>query len=954
MLFMNIMPKGSLRYMFMPELVTRINTLVLGGFQYIPFFIAIVYNIVRLLPSNHPYVNPVNIGRFGIRHVVAEAANHLAFERRYIDRILLFVLVLVGLAILFLQMALLIVAMVFPVAMAFPANWNGFFVVNPPLERNQDLAFIMLDLVFGVPEPATGVGGFFESCVGLPVPCEDNFGNGIIDANVGGTPLPAAVAPIQGPLSTGAWGQFPFPVHMGLHRLFGVYSNGLLVIAVIIASYFIATILAETAQSGTPFGRRFNKMWAPIRLVVAFGLLIPLATGLNSAQYLVLYAAKFGSAFATNGWKFFNNTLTENYLGAANDLIAVPTLPEVGRISQALFLARVCRYSYEFARGAPVGSGAPNTGSTSGAPDIRMYQILAQSKTPNAAEVTAGYSYNAAQAAADDMATSLTVRFGERDTTKYASERGHVKPYCGEIQFSLSDPRRNGAPIPPEPGPAMIQEYFWDLVRSMWHYGGALNAFEGGVVATPGDRANTLTWLAFNQVGPPVSPYPDVEYVAQVNTNVYNSFTTTVNNAVTAQLASPRWAGSWTGADPVYRKGWAAAGIWYNRIAEMNHPISVSVHALPSSSLQPLLLEELKAKKGQYNTGTNLEEIFKPVLSEVDDTATLLSAADGQKIASVMYEGYMVWTNGLGSTDQRSSGNPFVDAIAYLLGTNGLYDIRRNPNTHPLAQLVSMGRTLVQRAVDGIGFGFLTATGGIALALLKDTSGLGPLLSIISTFIFTMSMIGLTAGFILAYVVPFLPFIYFFFAVGGWVKGIFEAMVGAPLWALAHIRIDAQGLPGNAALNGYYLIFEIFLRPILCVFGLLAAISIYSALVAALNATFDIVVHNAGGFDVSAEVSIAPSFIDSMRGPIDEFFFTIIYAVIVYMMGMSSFKLIDTIPNNILRWMGQSVATFGDMREDPAQGLVGKAALGAQQITGKLGGGLAGYAKIGKTFSPGG
>ena len=82
MLFMNIMPKGSLRYMFMPELVTRINTLVLGGFQYIPFFIAIVYNIVRLLPSNHPYVNPVNIGRFGIRHVVAEAANHLAFERR--------------------------------------------------------------------------------------------------------------------------------------------------------------------------------------------------------------------------------------------------------------------------------------------------------------------------------------------------------------------------------------------------------------------------------------------------------------------------------------------------------------------------------------------------------------------------------------------------------------------------------------------------------------------------------------------------------------------------------------------------------------------------------------------------------------------------------------------------------------------------------------------------------
>ena len=50
------------------------------------------------------------------------------------------------------------------------------------------------------------------------------------------------------------------------------------------------------------------------------------------------------------------------------------------------------------------------------------------------------------------------------------------------------------------------------------------------------------------------------------------------------------------------------------------------------------------------------------------------------------------------------------------------------------------------------------------------------------------------------------------FAVGGWVKGLFEAMVGVPLWALAHIRIDGQGLAGDAALNGYFLIFEIFIH----------------------------------------------------------------------------------------------------------------------------------------------
>jgi len=58
------------------------------------------------------------------------------------------------------------------------------------------------------------------------------------------------------------------------------------------------------------------------------------------------------------------------------------------------------------------------------------------------------------------------------------------------------------------------------------------------------------------------------------------------------------------------------------------------------------------------------------------------------------------------------------------------------------------------------------------------------------------------------------------------------------------------------------------------------------------------------------------------------------------MLGMSSFKLVDTMPNNILRWMGQSVATFGDQREDPAANIVSRASMGSQQALGKIGQGL--------------
>ena len=44
----------------------------------------------------------------------------------------------------------------------------------------------------------------------------------------------------------------------------------------------------------------------------------------------------------------------------------------------------------------------------------------------------------------------------------------------------------------------------------------------------------------------------------------------------------------------------------------------------------------------------------------------------------------------------------------------------------------------------------------------------------------------------LAYVLPLIPFIYFTFAVLGWVLELFEAIAAMPLWALAHLRIEGD------------------------------------------------------------------------------------------------------------------------------------------------------------------
>ena len=56
------------------------------------------------------------------------------------------------------------------------------------------------------------------------------------------------------------------------------------------------------------------------------------------------------------------------------------------------------------------------------------------------------------------------------------------------------------------------------------------------------------------------------------------------------------------------------------------------------------------------------------------------------------------------------------------------------------------------------------------------------------------------------------------------------------------------------------------------------------------------------------------------------------------MLATASFKLIDSIPDNILRWGGIGVSAFGDTNQDALDGLQRYVAMGGmiqgQQITG--------------------
>ena len=953
------------KYAVMPQVLPRLATLFFSGFSFFSYFVAQVYGGVRLLPKGHPYLNSRNMGQFSVTDVIGAAGRNLKYRKENIDQILMFYIILVGLIMMVMQFLTMAAGLIVPNAEALSLSYyfGNDVAGNSPIASlgvgpSQDLAFILLDRVFGVP-------GIFDSCVSTAVQC---FRSTASLANSAEVVYKPAV--------------FPWPFHNALHALYQFYSIGLLVIALFIVLYFVVVIVAETAQTGQPFGKRFNTVWAPLRLVVAIGLLVPVGYGLNTAQYIVLYAAKYGSNFATNGWVVFNGQLTSGHL--AEGIVAKPQKPELNGLMHFMMLAHACKALEE---GYFEFSGEPKV-QTSG--DCRAAINPTEQKRTN----IQGYLVKTGPEASNSLLLENTtynaafnffnkgdmaIRFGDRGcTAEHAKEKGNVIPTCGELTLSMAGINDVGA--------KSLQKGYYELVRHLW--GGYTSTISGGPTWDHWGFCDDLdvNLMVVGAMGNADLKIKSLYYVQKLCPPEYTTGPTATLTAAYNQEPKSDWINQMLGgylngdvcSDPGYysgapgvapppaatgiigtviveniirkavynqtqdiigasasdyqipvdqlARGWAGAGMWYNHIARLNGTLSGAAWQTPQISRMPLIQTNLLIQKKMNNQSSTIGS----ATSTNQSGPTPVQTPRGEQeiaAAKAMYHIDKVWMEASMSLKPKS-GNTIMNALNWLFGTQGLFDLRDpvNQTADPLSLMTGLGKGLVEASIRNLGIAM-----SVQLSQVIADDALDPALQGASSMFYTVATMTLTAGFLLYYVLPFLPFVYFFFAVGNWIKGIFEALVGVPLWALAHIRIDGDGLPGSAALNGYFLIFEIFLRPILIIFGLIAAVSIFSAMALVFNSIFDLAIYNVGGINMSETVCGGPvdvNLMNMVRGPIDQFFYTVMYAVVMYIMALSSFKLIDLIPNKIMRWMGASVDTFADMAGDPAQNLTNYAALG--------------------------
>ncbi len=561
----------------------------------------------------------------------------------------------------------------------------------------------------------------------------------------------------------------------GFQQIMGLYSIAMLVLGGFILLYIISFAVMSTAHEGRFGGGSFNQVWAPIRLVVAIGLLVPLPmsgfNGYNSGQYIVMKLAELGSALATNLWVPFATSLANK-----GDMIGRPTLAPTITVVLGVLKNEFCVASYN--------------------------KVLVEAHLPDL-----------------PMSAMLVPGTGGTKTVYYTTESDNTGTYCGTTSYDLvtiGSPMAQGISIAYETAYKNMRQNVRDLAETLTD-----DKYISVVEAQTGNESDIKDLLA-NEIPLIVADY-NIELASAVDDIAAAS-----SKAAKESLTSD-----------IEQAGWAGAAMWFNTIARLNSEIMSAARGLPTSTLPTYttnvvsaagtktMTEQLQARAkilDSYLKPNNLVQMFGAKGVALDAGAV----TSGDVRAPSVFAGLTDTSSG--SEGAKVSGwfgkvltNFFADGTG-IFGSIGVGSGTKLSEVNPLAELSLIGDWLLNKSLIMIGAGSIIAS-------IVDAP-------LITLMVFAFAMMGVSGGVLLVYVLPLLPFIRFLFSVAGWLLNILEAIVAIPLIAVAHLTTKGEGISGDLARTSYFMIFSIFLRPALLIIGLITALMMFTVSIGILNDMF--------------------------------------------------------------------------------------------------------------------
>lgn len=378
---------------------------------------------------------------------------------------------------------------------------------------------------------------------------------------------------------------------------------------------------------------------------------------------------------------------------------------------------------------------------------------------------------------------------------------------------------------------------------------------------------------------------PDAEMAIQSASQQYENTISSIaatKQGNIAELASKL-------SNSIKEGGWLTLGAWYQTFAQANTKLSDAVAAKASvygmsADGDPAMLSVLGTTSAAFRAQQSSSS-YSPTLgtSSSGDYSKGATGSDASKVIGSVFSApgqrlvnYLIDVNAGG--EGRGQLNP-------LIKMKNLGDYTMVAGETALGAYVA-AKTLIA-VKDGLSAAGLAARAANALTSIGDV--LGGVLDAVSPFV-VMAIIALfILGGTLSTYLPMVPFVIWFGAAVNWLVVVGEAIIGAPLWALAHLGGDGDGM-GQKSGHGYIFLLNVTVRPILMVIGFFLGGAGVVAGGTLLNQMFGIALANAQ--------------FDSITGLVSIVFYLTIYCSMCLNLVHSCFNLIYIVPDQVINWVG--------------------------------------------------
>jgi conjugal transfer/type IV secretion protein DotA/TraY len=681
--------------------------------------------------------------------------------------------------------------------------------------------------------------------------------------------------------------------------IIGYFNVIILVVGGLMFFYNVTVGVLQSAHEGQVLGQRWSSLWAPIRVLFAVGLLVPVPNygGYNLAQVGVAYVVKGSTNIASEIWKgavdlildgdipiatsdprfdpevirtMYENAACMNLLNYQYITIGSPRRVEYVPVSEQFenrsnLGVLSASFPRQGARTQIVGDGRPKLVGICGSwytPDVPAYLLRLLDETEGADRDAAQEIVNLFAEGHGRIMTEVESR-----VRALATGNGRARPIRQDI-FETT--------LNPDPFTA-------DLIAiSRW----ANEELKRHV--------NDLRTRAQNTGG----------------RSAYDNLRSRITGSCT-QGSGPESSSS----GECYGEGWIGAGAYYTTLARVNAEINSLVTAQPIVTGRTYGVIQDQEFFINHSGGTNM-------FGFQNSTGALLPS---EEEALRVMNRYM---------DLFSDSSAPLAALGYQMSTSEIISANAEAGDSTSGLIDRLLRS-VKESIQSAQSGFLSffdpggsgqdpMVGLISMGGYLILVGSGILLA--SAFSTTIAVIAvpffsilLAAGATLSFVLPMMPFFYWILGVTGYFLLVVEAIVAVNLWALAHMRMDGDGISGQAGQKGWLMLLALLMTPVLMVFGFLIGMGIFR-----ISSTLI----SAGMFYAVSGISGGANVLVALVGVIS--FSIMIVSAYIFILERS-FSLISEFPNRVMMWMGEGIQIGG------GEDRIRAAAAGAAVATNALG-----------------